>query len=112
LFPLFTIQILKFVESRMLYIAPNLSAIAGSSIAARLMGLAGGLGALAKMPACNVQLLGANRKNLAGFSTATQLPHTGLVFHTEIVQQTPPALRMKAARLIAGERVAVVRLGG
>lgn len=96
----------------MLYIAPNLSAIAGSSIAARLMGLAGGLGALAKMPACNVQLLGANRKSLAGFSTATQLPHTGLVFHTEIVQQTPPALRMKAARLIAGKRVVVVRFRG
>lgn len=60
-------KVLDFVESRMGYIAPNLSAIVGSAVAAKLMGTAGGLSALAKMPACNVQLLGAKKKNLAGF---------------------------------------------
>lgn len=35
-------------------IAPNLSLIVGSEIAAKLMGLAGGLHALSRMPACNV----------------------------------------------------------
>lgn len=49
-------QILQFVESRMSSIAPNLSLIVGSEIAARLMGLAGGLHALSKMPACNIQV--------------------------------------------------------
>ncbi|RWW12174.1 hypothetical protein GW17_00024174 [Ensete ventricosum] len=53
------------------YIAPNLSVIVGSAVAAKLMGTAGGLLALAKMPACNVQLLGAKKKTLVGFSTAT-----------------------------------------
>eukprot|EP00983_Pelagomonas_calceolata_P037070 1136170-Pelagomonas_calceolata.AAC.6 len=47
-------QILQFVESRMASIAPNLSLIVGSEIAAKLMGLAGGLHALSRMPACNV----------------------------------------------------------
>ncbi|KAA8533133.1 hypothetical protein F0562_033334 [Nyssa sinensis] len=50
-------KVLDFVESRMGYIAPNLSAIVGSAVAAKLLGTAGGLSALAKMPACNVQLL-------------------------------------------------------
>jgi hypothetical protein len=50
------LQILQFVESRMSSIAPNLSLIVGSEIAARLMGLAGGLHALSRMPACNVQV--------------------------------------------------------
>ncbi|KAL8161362.1 hypothetical protein V2J09_012851 [Rumex salicifolius] len=63
-------KVLDFVESRMVYIAPNLSAIVGSAVAAKLMGTAGGLFSLAKMPACNVQLLGA-KKNLAGFSFTT-----------------------------------------
>ncbi len=37
-------------------IAPNLSLIVGAEIAARLMGLAGGLHALSAMPACNIQV--------------------------------------------------------
>lgn len=49
-------QILQFVESRMHKIAPNLSAVVGTEVAAKLMGVAGGLLALSKIPACNVQV--------------------------------------------------------
>lgn len=49
-------QILQFVESKMTKVAPNLSAVVGSEIAAKLMGVAGGLLALSRMPACNVQV--------------------------------------------------------
>jgi U4/U6 small nuclear ribonucleoprotein PRP31 len=52
-------QIIRFVESRMHQIAPNLSAAIGSEVAARLMGVAGGLMTLSKMPACNVQVCAA-----------------------------------------------------
>ncbi|KAH8933172.1 hypothetical protein BDL97_18G016200 [Sphagnum fallax] len=103
-------KVLEFVESRMGFIAPNLSAIVGSAVAAKLMGVAGGLSALSKMPACNVQILGAKKKNLAGFSTASSLPHTGFVFHTEIVQSTPPPLRMRACRLVAGKSTLAARV--
>ncbi|KAL2642400.1 hypothetical protein R1flu_009987 [Riccia fluitans] len=103
-------KVLEFVESRMGYIAPNLSAIVGSEVAAKLMGVAGGLSSLAKMPACNVQILGAKKKALAGFSTATALPHTGFVFYTEIVQSTPPALRTRACRLVAGKSTLAARV--
>ena len=54
----------------MIFIAPNLSAIAGSSVAAKLIAAAGGLSTLSKIPACNLILLGAPKKNLGGFSTA------------------------------------------
>ena len=37
-------------------LAPNLSAIVGTTTAAKLLGVAGGLGALAKMPSCNVHV--------------------------------------------------------
>jgi len=47
---------LSFIESRMNFIAPNLSAIVGTSIAAQLMGTAGGLMALSRIPACNIQV--------------------------------------------------------
>jgi hypothetical protein len=48
--------ILRLVEQKMDRIAPNLSAAVGTEIAAQLMGVAAGLSALSKMPACNVQV--------------------------------------------------------
>ncbi|POW06164.1 hypothetical protein PSHT_10484 [Puccinia striiformis] len=80
-------KILEYVESRMSLMAPNLSAIVGTRTAAKLMGVAGGLSGLSKMPSCNVHLLGAQKKNLAtGFSTAhsthsQQRLHTGFIYH-------------------------------
>ncbi|KAK6160182.1 hypothetical protein DH2020_003563 [Rehmannia glutinosa] len=103
-------KVLDFVESRMGYIAPNLSAIVGSAVAAKLMGTAGGLSSLAKMPACNVQLLGAKRKNLAGFSTATSQFRVGYLEQTEIFQSTPPSLRMRACRLLAAKSTLAARV--
>jgi hypothetical protein len=37
-------------------LAPNLSAIVGTTTAAKLLGVAGGLSGLAKMPSCNVHV--------------------------------------------------------
>ncbi|KAK7301730.1 hypothetical protein RJT34_12602 [Clitoria ternatea] len=103
-------KVLDFVESRMGYIAPNLSAIVGSAVAAKLMGTAGGLASLAKMPACNVQLLGAKKKNLAGFSTATSQFRVGYLEQSEIFQTTPPPLRMRACRLLAAKSTLAARV--
>lgn len=49
-------QIFVYVSSRMNVLAPNLSAIVGTTTAAKLLGVAGGLTGLAKMPACNVHV--------------------------------------------------------
>jgi U4/U6 small nuclear ribonucleoprotein PRP31 len=48
------------------------------------MGTAGGQGVLAKMSACNVQLLGAKRKNRAGFSTSTSQSRVGYLEQTKV----------------------------
>ena len=111
--------ILSYVESRMTFIAPNLSVIVGASTAAKLMGLAGGLTNLTKMPSCNILLLGARKKLLGGFSTTAAMPHAGAIFYSKIVQDCPAVscffrwhcatrrcvrlqdLRMKAARLVS-----------
>lgn len=103
-------QILEFVQSRMTFIAPNLTAIVGASTAAKLMGTAGGLTNLAKMPACNILLLGAQKKTLAGFSQTSTQPHTGYVFYCELAHNTPPHLRRKAARLLAGKCALAARV--
>lgn len=37
-----------------------------------------------------MQVLGQQKKTLAGFSTAAVLPHTGFIYYSEIVQSVPP----------------------
>ena len=64
-------KIFQYVESRMFLFAPNLTHICGPSTAAKLMGVlaslsvllfilvsgtAGGLTALSRIPACNIQV--------------------------------------------------------
>lgn len=103
-------RIFMYVSSRMNVLAPNLSAIVGTTTAAKLLGVAGGLNALAKMPSCNVHLLGAQKKIALGFSTATQRRHTGFVFQSELVQQTPPEYQLKAQRTVGAKCVLAARM--
>ncbi|TFY69461.1 hypothetical protein EVJ58_g392 [Rhodofomes roseus] len=103
-------SIFMYVSSRMNILAPNLSAIVGTTTAAKLLGVAGGLNGLAKMPACNVYLLGAQRKITAGFSSATQRRHTGFVFQSELIQQTPPEYRMKVQRTVGAKCCLAARM--
>uniref|UniRef100_A0A671K9U5 U4/U6 small nuclear ribonucleoprotein Prp31 n=1 Tax=Sinocyclocheilus anshuiensis TaxID=1608454 RepID=A0A671K9U5_9TELE len=103
-------RIYEYVESRMSFIAPNLSIIVGASTAAKIMGVAGGLTNLSKMPACNLMLLGAQRRTLSGFSSTSLLPHTGYIYHCDVVQSLPPDLRRKAARLVAAKCTLAARV--
>ncbi|KAI9066364.1 Nop domain-containing protein [Trametes sanguinea] len=103
-------KIFQYVSSRMNILAPNLSAIVGTTTAAKLLGVAGGLSGLAKMPACNVHLLGAQKKIAAGFSTITARKHTGFIFQSELVQQTPPEYRMKVQRTVGAKSALAARM--
>ena len=57
-----------------------------------------------------MQVLGAKRKSLAGMSTATVQSHQGFVVQCPIIQQTPPALRLKAMRLVASKCTLLARV--
>lgn len=102
--------ILGYVESRMKLFAPNLTEIVGSVTAAKLIGIAGGLDKLAKMPAGNLILLGRTKQTLEGFSTATVIKHHGLIGDCEIMRETPPDLHLRAARLIGNKASLAARL--
>lgn len=83
-------EIYEYVESRMAFIAPNISVIIGASTAAKIMGVAGGLTKLSKIPACNVLILGQQKRTLSGFSQVAMLPHTGFIYYCDLVQNSPP----------------------
>lgn len=103
-------SILQLVQTKMGRIAPNLSAVVGTAIAAQLMGVAGGLTSLSQMPACNIQVLGAKKKNAAGFSSITAQPHQGFIAACDLIQGVPPALRQQACRIVGGKTALLARV--
>lgn len=95
-------SVYEYLESRMFFLAPNLSTLIGTAISARLMAIAGGLAELSKIPACNLQVLGAKKKSLDGFSRSAAEAHMGLLSFTELVLSAPRHLRGKAVKVVAG----------
>ncbi|KAG4306308.1 hypothetical protein PORY_000296 [Pneumocystis oryctolagi] len=103
-------KILEYVQSRMNLVAPNLSAIVGSTTAAKLMSIAGGLSGLIRMPGCNISSLGAKRQSQTGFSTGIGVRHQGFLFHSEMLQKVPPDLRKQALRIVSAKIALAARV--
>ena len=95
--------LLSYMESRMALIAPNLSALVGSTVAAHLLSVAGGLRRLSEIPSCNLQVLGTRKQRQTGLSSVTQDLHVGVIGQSAILQACPTSLRRRAVRLLAGK---------
>ncbi len=92
-----------FVERRAPEVAPNLSALAGPVLAARLVSLSGGLESLAKQPSGTVQVLGAEDALFAHLQGDAPSPKHGVIYTHEYVRHTRPEERGSAARALAGK---------
>ncbi|WFD33347.1 U4/U6-U5 snRNP complex subunit prp31 [Malassezia cuniculi] len=105
-------SVLEYVESRMTLLAPNMSALVGTRVATKLLGAAGGLTALAKIPACNLHLLGAARKHSGGLSTihGASTRYSGFLAQARLVADTPEDYRTQALRMIAGKATLAARM--
>ena len=90
-----------YVENRMHFIAPNLSALVGSTVAAQLIAAAGGLDSLSKMPACNIQVVGSQKRNLLGFSKVGAKLHLGFFGLLDIVKKAPTEFQIKLVRMLS-----------
>lgn len=102
--------LLAFVEGRAAHMAPNLVAIVGGAVAARLMALAGGLEALAKMPSGYAKLLGKRNAPLQGTSSATTRLHEGVMFTCPLVMALPKSIRSKAGEVLSGKACLAARV--
>ncbi|KAL6495149.1 hypothetical protein OROGR_030575 [Orobanche gracilis] len=99
-------KLLDFVDSWMAYLAPNLSAIVGTTVGAKLMATAGGLEPLARMSSCNLQHMGFLNISLDGLPI--KLTH-GYLQESEISQTFPLAVTRGATRVLASNCSAAAR---
>jgi U4/U6 small nuclear ribonucleoprotein PRP31 len=99
-------ELAEFVEQRMESLAPSICALVGAPTAARLIGLAGGLAELTKIPACNLQVLGQVKQNAAsraGLSSISTSRHQGVLMDCDLVKQCPKHLQKKALKTVAAK---------
>ena len=94
----------------MVSIAPNLSAILGTAVGARILGRAGSLKRLAGLPASTIQVLGAEKALFRSLKTGSQPPKHGLLFQHAMVHAAPRWQRGKIARAIAAKAVIAARI--
>ncbi|MEE6210529.1 NOP5/NOP56 family protein [Salarchaeum sp. III] len=99
-----------YVEEQARVVAPNLSMLAGPTLAARLIEQAGGLESLAKMPSGTVQVLGAEDALFAHLRGHAPSPKHGVIYVHEYVRGTRPEERGSAARALAGKLSIAARI--
>jgi len=93
----------RYIEAVMEEIAPNLKAVAGPLLGARLISLAGGLERLAKLPSSTVQVLGAEKALFRALRTGAKPPKHGVIFQHYYVKGAKRWQRGKVARALAGK---------
>jgi len=98
-----------YMDSLMEEVAPNIRALVGSLLGARLIALTGGLSNLAKLPASTVQVLGAEKALFRSLKTGTRPPKHGIIFQHTLIHEAKRWQRGKMARAIAGKLAIAAR---
>ena len=93
----------KYLQQTVSEVAPNLYALIGYKITAKLISKAGGLSKLAALPASTIQLLGAEKALFRSLRKGTKPPKHGYIFQHPYINQSPRGIRGKIARTMASK---------
>nr|CAE45597.1 SAR DNA-binding protein-like protein [Lotus japonicus] len=102
-------QLYDYLKSRMNSIAPNLTALVGELVGARLIAHGGSLINLAKQPGSTVQILGAEKALFRALKTKHATPKYGLIYHASLIGQAAPKLKGKISRSLAAKAALAIR---
>ena len=100
----------EHVEEQMKEQAPNISAILGTTVGARILAHAGSLKRLATMPASTIQILGAEKALFRSLKTGANPPKHGILFQHATVHAAPKWQRGKIARAVAAKTAIASRV--
>ncbi|SOV21069.1 U4/U6 small nuclear ribonucleoprotein PRP31, putative [Plasmodium sp. DRC-Itaito] len=95
--------ILLYLESKMFYLAPNVTMLLGSSLTARLISAVGSLKNLSITSSQNLIVIASTKKSLFGLSNIHKTLGIGILCCSEIVQSVPDAYKKKAISLLASK---------
>merc|ERR1712121_617980 len=92
-----------YLQSKMSQVAPNLQALIGDLVGARLITHAGSLTNLAKYPASTVQILGAEKALFRALKTRGKTPKYGLIFHSSFIGKAGAKNNGRVSRYLANK---------
>jgi len=93
----------EYLSNKMNLCAPNLSALVGEQVGARLISHAGSLTNLAKAPASTVQILGAEKALFRALKTKGNTPKYGLIFHSSFIGRAGAKNKGRISRYLANK---------
>lgn len=102
-------QLYDYLRSRMNTIAPNLTALVGELVGARLISHGGSLLNLAKQPGSTIQILGAEKALFRALKTKHATPKYGLIYHASLIGQAAPKHKGKISRSLASKAALAIR---
>lgn len=91
-------------------ISPNMTALVGSLVGARLISLAGSLKELARKPSSTVQVFGAEKALFRSLKTGADPPKHGIIYRVSEIHTAPYWQRGKIARALAGKLSIAARI--
>lgn len=93
----------SYLVSKMGIVAPNLAALIGETVGARLISHAGSLTNLAKYPASTVQILGAEKALFRALKTKGNTPKYGLIYHSSFIGRAGMKNKGRISRFLANK---------
>ncbi|XP_048021478.1 nucleolar protein 56 [Megalobrama amblycephala] len=96
-------ELQEYLRSKMGQVAPNLAALIGDVVGARLISHAGSLTNLAKYPASTVQILGAEKALFRALKTRGNTPKYGLIFHSTFIGRAAAKNKGRISRYLANK---------
>ncbi|KAF2665898.1 Nop domain-containing protein [Microthyrium microscopicum] len=99
-----------YLSARMKAIAPNLTALVGDLVGARLISHAGSLTSLSKSAASTIQILGAEKALFRALKTKHDTPKYGLIYHASLIGQATGKNKGKVARILAAKAALGLRV--
>jgi len=103
-------ELTKYIEKETQENVPNITAIAGPLLAARLLSYAGGLEKMCKMPSSTIQLLGAEKALFRHLRGEGKAPKFGIIFGHPYIQKADKEKKGKIARLLASKLSLAARI--
>merc|ERR1712157_584230 len=96
-------ELSAYLQNKMSLVAPNLRALIGDTVGARLISHAGSLTSLAKLPASTVQILGAEKALFRTLKTKGNTPKYGLIFHSSFIGRAAKKNKGRISRYLANK---------
>ncbi len=94
-------NLIDYISALMDELCPNIKAVCGVLVGAKLIEHAGSLKRLSELPASTIQILGAEKALFRHMKTGAKPPRHGIIVHHHLLAKAPDRMHGKIARALA-----------